>query len=160
MVTNSESTVVIGAMKVHELAKNGGCFGKKASAGEDVEEERVGKGMRAVVRVLCGELEEGEAGRGVMTEMAEEGVGEVVGEFEGEILDGLRTVEDEKAGDSVEELWLWEVCCFFSKLPLERKRRVKESIMCGCENEFFERRTKHLRSITCLVRMGRSCMFH
>lgn len=118
--------------------------------GEDMKQDGVGKGMWAVMRVVGGEMEEGEAGGGVETEATEEGVGEVVGVFEGEIVEGLRTVENEEAGDSVEEFGVREVCCFLTKLPLERNGRMKRALCeCECEeNGFFEEgRTKHLRSI-------------
>lgn len=92
---------------------------------ENVKQDGVGKGMWAVMRVLCGEMEEGEAGGGVETEATEEGISEVVGVFEGEIVEGLRTVEDEEAGDSIEEFGVREVCCFLTKLPLESNGRVK-----------------------------------
>lgn len=115
---------------------------------ENVKQDGVGKGMWAVMRVLCGEMEEGEAGGGVETEATEEGISEVVGVFEGEIVEGLRTVEDEEAGDSVEEFGLREVCCFLTKLPLKRNGRVEGTLCEREENGFFEEgRTKHLRSI-------------
>ena len=93
-----------------------------------MKQDGVGKGMWAVMRVFGGEMEEAEAGGGVETEAAEEGVSEVVGVFEGEIVERLRTVEDEEAGDSVQEFGVREVSCFLTKLPLERNGRVKRAL--------------------------------
>lgn len=99
--------MVICAVKSEELLKKRRRFGEHAGTCEDVEKEGKGEGVRAVMRVLRGEVEEGEAGGGVESETAEEGVGEVVGESEGETVEGVGAVEDEEAGDTVEEFGLW-----------------------------------------------------
>lgn len=94
MITDRICAVVVSTMKVEELAEKGCGFGEHARAGEDVKEDGVREGMGTVMRVVCGEVEERETCGGVETETAEEGVGEVVGEFEGEILEGVGTVEN------------------------------------------------------------------
>lgn len=103
VVADGEGAVVVGAVEGEEGAKERRRFGEHAGAGEDVEEEGVGAGVGAVVLGGGGEAEEGEAGGGVEAEAEEDGVGEVVGELEGEAEEGVGAVEDEEAGDSVEE---------------------------------------------------------
>lgn len=76
--------------------------------------------------MVRGEAEEGECGGGVEAKTEEEGVGEVVGEMKGEAAEGVGAVEDEEAGDSVEELRFRWVGGFFSEVPSEEGRREME----------------------------------